>query len=441
MGMTWASTSIGEIAEVYDGPHATPAKTANGPIFLGISNLVNGRIDLTSTEHLSEDDFVTWTRRVRPQPGDVVFSYETRLGEAALIPEGLRCCLGRRMGLLRPRANLVDSRFLLYAYLSPEFQQTLRQRTIHGSTVDRIPLIEMPSFPMRLPPLPEQRAIAAVLGALDDKIELNRRMNATLEGLARALFKAWFVDFEPVRAKMAGRPTGLPAEIDALFPDEMEVGEEGVERPRGWRVQVLKDLVEYVIGGDWGKDERSEEFPAETYCIRGADIPSLQGGGLGSMPSRYLKLASLEKRSLRPGDLVVEISGGSPTQSTGRPVLVTKGLLSRLDKPLVCSNFCRLVRPQDEPTGSSASFRPGGLYQRDDFLAYENGTTGIKNFAFTLFSEQFPLCMPPDALMRAFEKVATSLFERMQLNGSQSDTVAKLRDALLPKLMSGEVRV
>ena len=331
-----------------------------------------------------------------------------------------------------------DPRFVYYffRYFAPQLASmdvgsanpTLNRNHVHPIGVD-------------WPPLPEQRAIAAVLGALDDKIELNRRMNATLEGLARALFKAWFVDFEPVRARMAGRPTGLPAEIDALFPDEMEVGEEGVERPRGWRVQVLKDLVEYVIGGDWGKDERSEEFPAETYCIRGADIPSLQGGGLGSMPSRYLKLASLEKRSLRPGDLVVEISGGSPTQSTGRPVLVTKGLLSRLDKPLVCSNFCRLVRPQDEATGSFVYFWLRWLYQRDDFLAYENGTTGIKNFAFTLFSEQFPLCMPPDALMRAFEKVATSLFERMQLNGSQSDTVAKLRDALLPKLMSGEVRV
>src|SRR5690242_14973040 len=90
--------ALGELVDIFDGPHATPPKTNNGPIFLGISNLVRGRLDLSNTEHLSEEDYLRWTRRVEPQPGDIVFSYETRLGEAAAIPPGLRCCLGRRMG-------------------------------------------------------------------------------------------------------------------------------------------------------------------------------------------------------------------------------------------------------------------------------------------------------------------------------------------------------
>src|SRR5690606_14901992 len=99
-----------------------------------------------------------------------------------------------------------------------------------------------------LPPLPEQRAIAAVLGALDDKIELNRRMNGTLEATARALFRSWFVDFDPVRAKMDGRPAGLPAELSALFPGEMEMGEDGVERPLGWEVKPLDEIATYLNG-------------------------------------------------------------------------------------------------------------------------------------------------------------------------------------------------
>jgi type I restriction enzyme, S subunit len=104
----WREVPLGELVEIYDGPHATPPKTQSGPVFLGISNLAQGRLDLSNTEHLSEEDFQLWTRRVTPTAGDIVFSYETRLGEATLLPSGLRCCLGRRMGLLRAR-RLVSS--------------------------------------------------------------------------------------------------------------------------------------------------------------------------------------------------------------------------------------------------------------------------------------------------------------------------------------------
>ena len=244
----WREVTLGEVAEIFDGPHATPQKTDSGPVFLGISNLDNGRIDLSTTQHLSEDDYLAWTRRVTPVPGDIVFSYETRLGEASAIPHGLRCCLGRRMGLLRVRAESVDSRFLLYAYLGPAFQETLRTRAVQGSTVDRILLSDLGTFPIDIPiDIPEQRAIAHVLGTLDDKIELNRRMNATLEEMARALFKSWFVDFEPVRAKMEGRwrrgesLPGLPAEHYDLFPDRLVDSALGAI-PEGWEVRGLGEV-------------------------------------------------------------------------------------------------------------------------------------------------------------------------------------------------------
>jgi type I restriction enzyme S subunit len=244
----WRECCLGELAEIYDGPHATPSKTEKGPIFLGISNLNGGRLDLSNTEHLSEDDYQKWTRRVTPQTNDIVFSYETRLGEAALIPSGLKCCLGRRMGLLRPIRELVDSRFLLYAYLGQDFQETLRAHTIHGSTVDRIPLMDMPKFPISVPcDIHEQRTIAHILGTLDDKIELNRRMNETLEAMARAIFKSWFVDFDPVRAKAEGRDTGLPEEIADLFPDSFEETELG-EVPKGWEVCGLDEIATFLNG-------------------------------------------------------------------------------------------------------------------------------------------------------------------------------------------------
>jgi type I restriction enzyme, S subunit len=182
----WEMTTVGEIAEIFDGPHATPAKTEAGPWFLSISSLKQGQLDLSESAHLSDEDFRKWTRRVTPGEGDVLFSYETRLGEAALMPAGIQACLGRRMGLLRPKENRTDSRFLLYAYLSPEFQHVIRERSIHGATVDRIPLVELPSWPIRLPEPWEQRAIAELLGALDDKIAVNNRISAIAHGLAQA---------------------------------------------------------------------------------------------------------------------------------------------------------------------------------------------------------------------------------------------------------------
>ncbi len=116
------------------------------------------------------------------------------------------------MGLLRPDKNKVDPRYLLFAFLGPDFQQEIKKRTIYGATVERIALRELPEFPIRLPPLPEQRAIAHILGTLDDKIELNRQMNRTLEAMAQALFKSWFIDFDPVvvNALRAGNPIPDP---------------------------------------------------------------------------------------------------------------------------------------------------------------------------------------------------------------------------------------
>lgn len=192
----WGSYSIGDIAQVFDGPHATPEKTKRGPWFLSISSLDGGRLNLTESAHLSEEDFVRWTRRVTPEPGDVLFSYETRLGEAALVPEGVRACLGRRMGLLRPNRKLVDPNFLLFSYLSPEFQATIQSRKIHGATVDRIPLVDLPKWSIRLPDLTEQRAIAAALRALDDKIALNECIASACTDLMSLRFATNIWDYD-----------------------------------------------------------------------------------------------------------------------------------------------------------------------------------------------------------------------------------------------------
>lgn len=185
----WQEVELSSICDIYDGPHATPPKQNNGCVFLGIPSLsYDGKIDSSQFEYISEEFFIKWTKRIEPRHEDIVFSYETKLGVAAMIPKNFKCCLGRRMGLLRPKNN-IKPKFLLYAYLAPEFQKTIHEQTFHGSTVDRIPLKDIGSFPISIPSLAEQKAIAEVLSSLDDKIALLRRQNKTLEAMAETLFR------------------------------------------------------------------------------------------------------------------------------------------------------------------------------------------------------------------------------------------------------------
>jgi type I restriction enzyme, S subunit len=325
-----------------------------------------------------------------------------------------------------------DPHFASYLLRTIDFQSCSDKSSVPG--VNRN---DLHRIPVLLPPLSEQKAIATVLGALDDKIELNRRMNATLEAMARALFQSWFVDFDPVRAKLDSRkPAGLDPATAALFPASFQDSAVG-HIPHGWKVGVLDEVTKFVIGGDWGATEPTDDETVSCYCIRGADIPSLQSGGVGKMPTRFLKPSSVEKRQLADGDLAIEISGGSPTQCTGRPVLASDALLQSLGQPLVASNFCRIVKLKSPALSNFVYLWLRRLYDAGELFQFETGTTGIKNFAFVIFSERYPLVVPDLRVAEAFDRTVSPLFARIQANSQESRTLATLRDTLLPKLLSG----
>ena len=195
-GPGWVETTIGEVSDVFDGPHATPKTVDAGPVFLGISALQDGKINLGETRHVTPEDFMHWTRRVKPQAEDVVFSYETRLGQAAIIPPGLECCLGRRMALVRPNRKRLDPRFFVYQYISPPFRAFLGSKTVRGATVDRIALKEFPSFSISLPELNEQERMAAQFESLREETQrlarLYERKHAALEALKKSLLHQAF---------------------------------------------------------------------------------------------------------------------------------------------------------------------------------------------------------------------------------------------------------
>ena len=175
--------------------------------------------------------------------------------------------------------------------------------------------------------------------------------------------------------------------------------------------------------------------------MRGADIAHLQRSSLGNMPRRFLKPSSLIRRQLKDGDLVVEMSGGSPTQSTGRAAIITDDLLKRLEVPLSSSNFCKIVRPLNR---ENAFFLYGQLrssWNKGEFFPYENGSTGIKNLAFADYCSAKVISLPPPVELKRFNTLASNHFEGMQSLGVESSLLAETRDALLPQLMSGKLRV
>lgn len=427
---------ISSVATVFDGPHATPEKAARGPVFLGITCLDEGRLDLSRAEHLSEHDFVTWTRRVTPTGGDVVFSYETKIGSAALIPDGLRCCLGRRMGLVRPDSARLDARFFLYQYLGPEFQSLLRSRTIHGSTVDRISIKEFPDFEIRLPPLSVQKNIARILGSLDDKIELNRRMNDTLEAMARAIFQSWFVDFDPVRAKARGESPesicqrlGLTPELLAMFPDDLEEMETGAI-PTGWHATNLKTMTSKIGSGATPRGGREVYLDEGISLIRSQNVydSAFVWEGLAHISDQAAR--QLSNVEVEAGDVLINITGASIL----RTCVVDPQVL-----PARVNQHVAIVRAKDS---NAARYLHLHLLKADTKAYLMGLNAGASREAVTKgHLEGVPIIDPGADLLRCFSETVTPLYVQSEQLSAQARTLQGMRDTLLPKLLSGELRV
>ena len=425
-------TKLGNIADIYDGPHATPKKIENGKYFLSISSLDNGSIDLSKSAFISDKDFIKWTKRVQPQKGDLLFSYETRLGEAALMPDNLQACLGRRMGLLRPKKDKVIPQYLLFAYLSPEFQKVIRKNTIKGATVDRIALNELGNFPIYIPDLKTQQSIAAVLSALDKKIALNKQINARLEEMAKTLYDYWFVQFDfPDTNGKPYKSSGGEMVFDETLKREI---------PKGWEVKQISHWIKTDKSGDWGKEQQEGHYTVKVNCVRGADINAINSQGNIEAPIRFI-LAKNAHKLLSPFDFVVEISGGSPTQSTGRLAPISQYVLERFDLPLICSNFCKAISLKDTSYFYQFALMWSDIYKNNILFGWEGKTSGIKNLLFDNFVNGYFECFPPKEIAEQFFKIIDKNHQEQQLLLKQNHHLIQLRDFLLPMLMNGQVSV
>lgn len=258
-----------------------------------------------------------------------------------------------------------------------------------------------------IPSIPEQKAIAAVLSSLDDKIDLLHRQNKTLEAMAETLFRQWFIE----------------------------------EAKDNWTEGSIGDLLETTFGGDWGKETPEDDFVIPVNCIRGTDIADLQVGLANKIPLRFVKEKKFSSIEPRNGDIIFEISGGTENQSTGRSIYIDSCIKSLFDYPLVFSNFCRLLRPKNTEYTFFIFLYLQYLYSMDDFFSLENGSSGIKNLNYKalLFDRRY--LMPDEDKIFTFNKNAVVFFKKINQNKKQIKTLEKIRNSLLPKLMSGELRL
>lgn len=427
MGGEWRVASLGESGvTLIDCDHRTPPAAATGYPYVAIPQLKAGRIDLADVRRISAEHFVEWTRKARPQPFDVVLSRRCNPGETAFVTPDLKFALGQNLVLLRSNGTRILPEFLRWLVRGPQWWEQVQKFLNVGAVFDSLRCADVPKFELLIPPLTTQRAIARILGALDDKIELNRKMNTTLEAMALAIFKSWFVDFDPVRAKAEGwRPSGMEAETAKVFPSEFVKSELG-DIPKGWSVASIGDLAEIVGGstpstkepGYWDEGVHHWATPKDlsplTTPVIATTERKITDEGLRQISSGLLPVGTVLLSSRAPiGYLgIAEV-----------PLAVNQGFIAMKPKARVPSQF--LLRWAEAA--------------HDEIVSRANGSTFLEisksNF------RPIPLVRPSDAALAAYDKLADGFYRQVVVNERNSRSLARLRDELLPCLLSGELSV
>ena len=418
----WINCQLEEcMATIIDYRGKTPRKTSSGIPLITAKVVKGGRIK-KPTEFIAIEDYDSWMRRGIPQSGDVLITTEAPLGEVAQLCQQ-RVALAQRLILLRGKSEVLDNRFLKFLMQSAPVQDQLRARAT-GTTVLGIKQKELRQIELVLPPIHGQRAIAHILGTLDDKIELNRRMNETLEAMARALFKSWFVDFDPVRAKMEGRDPGLPGHLADLFPDRLVESDLG-EIPEGWAVKPFAETVE-IIGGGTPKTSVPEYWDGDIPWFSVVDAPAHSDVWVIDTTKKCTRMG-IKNSSARI--LPVETTIISARGTVGRIALV--------GVPMAMNQSCYGLRRSGSKHGLFNYFTIRALVvllqQRTHGSVFDTITRDTLAAVYVV--------SPCPDIIDAYEGRVRPALERIRAGFFQSRNLVTLRDTLLPKLIAGELRV
>lgn len=437
----WDLLSLGDViaqsegGSIQTGPfgsqlHASDYVPVGIPTIMPV-NIGENKIVETGIARITEADANRLSKH-RVLPGDIIYSRRGDVERRALIREherGWFCgtgCLKVRLG-----RGPLDPLFTSFYLGHPSVRAWIVRHAV-GATMPNLNTDIMSAIPMLIPPRLEQRAIAAVLGALDDKIEVNRRQGQVLEAIARTVFQAWFVGFDPVRRAVAGEPTGLPGDVAAHFPKRLVNSPIG-EVPEGWRVEPMGSHFEAVKGLSYkGAGLADDGMPMH-------NLNSVyEGGGYKYPGIKYYNGEYRDRHIVRPGDVIVaNTEQGHDHLLIGFPAIVPR----RFGEKGLFSHHLYRVRPKPETYLTNHYIYQAMMTSRlrDEIAGHTNGTT--VNMLSVSGLEMPLILVPPEPLVKRYESIVKPLFERVEVLHDSTPNLAAIRDVLLPKLISGEIRL
>jgi type I restriction enzyme S subunit len=433
----WEYARLGELVEdrgICYGIVQPGVVSSQGTPVLRVNNIRNGRID--AADVLRVDPAVEAKfQRSRLCGGEVLLTLVGTLGEIAIVPAAMSGWnVARAVGVVPVRKD-IGSRWVAICLRSALCQHCIRSwaTTTVQATFN---LRDVANLPIPLPPTQIREAIAQILGTLDDKIELNRRMNATLESISRAIFKSWFVDFDPVRQKAAGQqPVGMDAQTAAMFPDSFEDSEIG-EVPKGWTVTVLEEVLEEIETGS---------RPKGGVSGYSAGVPSIGAEsivGLGIFDYSKTKFvphdfyAAMTRGRIRSRDVLLYKDGGRPGEFEPHITLFGDGF--PFAECAINEHVYRLRARTDYSQNLLYFWLSSDLVM--DEMRVKGTGVAIPGLNSTQ-AKSLTTLRPPLDVAAAFNQRVEPAVAKILAACNESRTLATLRDTLLPKVLSGEIRV
>jgi type I restriction enzyme S subunit len=398
----------------------TPEKTDSGIPLITAKIIKRGRIE-KATEFIAEDNYASWMRRGIPKEGDIVLTVEAPLGEVAQLGSE-KIALAQRVVTLRGKEGVLDNTYLLYLLQTEEMLDQLKARAT-GTTVLGIKQSELRKVPLSLPPIAQQRSAASILKTLDDRLTLLRETNATLETIAQSLFKSWFVDFDPVRAKAEGfEPEGMDAATAALFPDSFEESELGLV-PMGWRMLPLEDAYEINPPRKLKKGKVAPYLDMASVSTQGHVVSGVVEREMGS-GTKFINGDTLLARI-------------TPCLENGKSAFVD--FLS-VDQTGWGSTEFVVLRPRAPLPPYHGYLLARHPAFREHAIQSMSGTSGRQRVQNDVLG-RYSVAVPSDEIAEAFGDVVGSAQQKIAANQEQAKTLTHLRDTLLPRLISGQLRL
>lgn len=389
--------AIKDICKIYDGPHATPTKTQSGPIYLGIDAITNdGKLDASQFAHLSEEDYVKWTKRVVPQQGDIVFSYEATLGRYAIIPKGFYGCLGRRLAIIRNISQEIDNTWLYYYFRSAEWSNFIQSKIIKGSTVNRISIEDFPTYTIPYVPIDKQKKIVDVLSKIDKKIQINDEINNNLQAQIKSIYDFWFMQYDfPNENGQPYRASGGKMAWNDILKKHI---------PLDWSVEPIINTTNIYQPQTISNDLFNNEFEFDVY-------------GGGGLIGRYNQFNHPES------EVIISCRGN-------------------------CGNFY-FTSPKSWITGNAMVVSPKNNRLSKYYIYNYLNRYGVKQYLSGSVQKQLTrenlslmnIVVPPKNILESFDVIVKPIFDKIISIRLEINNLNKLRNYLLPLLMNGQATI